>query len=125
MEQKKIESLQYLLRNLRRKDSLIFPAATTSEHFDVIIECLEFIFRLYQPERLNPETIDSAWIKWEVLKPPRDIQGIFIRFDDERIWTGAHFFGSDEYRAKTCGDAKPVSWTFKERKDSSDKSVQC
>lgn len=88
-------------------------------------ELIEFIPIPDQPERLNPETVDSAWIKWEVLEPPRDIKGIFIRFDDDRIWTDAHFFGSDEYKKKTCGDAKPVSWTFMERRPKNDKSMQC
>lgn len=66
-------------------------------------------------ERQNPEVADSAWIKWKDLEPPKDIKGIFIKFDDDRIWTDAHYWGSDEYRIKTVGDAKPVSWTFMER----------
>ena len=83
---------------------------------------IEFI---YQPERLNPETIDCAWIKWEHLVPPKDVKGIFIRFDNEQIWTDAHFYGSPEYKAKTIGNAKPVSWTFMERRNTNEKSVQC
>lgn len=78
-----------------------------------------------QPERLNPETIDCAWIKWEHLVPPKDVKGIFIRFDNEQIWTDAHFYGSPEYKAKTIGNAKPVSWTFMERRNPNEKSVQC
>jgi len=79
----------------------------------------------YQPERLNPETIDSAWIKWDILVPPRDVKGIFIKFDNDQIWTDVHFYGSDEYREKTVGDAKPIAWTFIKRRDPNEKSIQC
>ena len=78
-----------------------------------------------QPERPNPEAIDNAWIKWKDLEPPKDVKGIFIKFDDDRIWTDAHYWGSDEYRIKTVGDAKPVSWTFMDRSPPKGSSKQC
>ena len=76
-----------------------------------------------QSERLNPEDIDSAWVKWKDLQPPKGVKGILIRFDNGRVWTDAHYYGYDEYRKKTVGDAMPVSWTFMDRKDPSEKSI--
>jgi len=74
-------------------------------------------------KRLNPETIDSAWIKWDDLTPPEDVKGIFIKFDNDQIWTDAHFRGSDGYRTKVMGNAKPIAWTFMERSDPGKKSI--
>ena len=63
------------------------------------------------------------WVKWKDLQPPKGVKGILIRFDNGRVWTDAHYYGYDEYRKKTVGDAMPVSWTFMDRKDPSEKSI--
>ncbi len=78
-----------------------------------------------QPERLNPENIDSKWIKWDILQPPKDVKGILIKFNNGKIWTDLHYYGSNEYKKKTIGNSIPISWTFMERNNSYDKSVQC
>ena len=67
----------------------------------------------------------SAWVKWDYLTPPPDVQGIFIRFENGEIWSDKHYYGSEEYRKKICGDSKPIEWTFMERTDPTKKSVQC
>jgi len=102
-------------------DALSWPSGYTREQ----------AYELYkyfknQPERSKRKDLtDYAWIKWSYLVPPKDVKGIFIRFDNDQIWTDEHFYGRDEYRQKTCGDAKPIEWTFMERSNSKEKSVRC
>lgn len=67
---------------------------------------------------------DKVWIKWDVMAPPEDIKGYFIKFDDGKIWTDAHYFGSKDFKAKSCGKANPVEWTFMERQRL-EKSIKC
>jgi hypothetical protein len=76
-----------------------------------------------QPERLNPKT-SNEWIDWENFTPPKDVRGIFIKFDSGQVWTDAHFYGSNEYKSKTIGNAKPIGWKFMQRSDPNKKSIQ-
>ncbi len=68
--------------------------------------------------------MNKNWINWNFLTPPKDVKGIFIKFDDEKIWTNAHFYGSQEYKNKTIGDATPLNWTFMDRSNNKS-SIKC
>jgi len=117
-----------ICETLEKQKVLVWWASNPNEitlgHKPFLAHKPKYWCKILQPERLNPEDVDSAWIKWEFLKPPKDVKGIFIKFDNDQIWTDAHYYGSDEYRKKTVGDALPVSWTFMER-GNSNHSIQC
>ena len=61
-----------------------------------------------------------TWIKWDDLAPPKDVKGILIRFEDNKIFTDAHY-----YSERFPKNIKPVEWTFMERTNHLKRSVKC